>query len=256
MSRPRCAGEQPVTGAPPPFDLGQDRVHVWRAALDQPAPVVEAMSRHLSADETARADALAFEQGRRRFVVGRGLLRAILSRYLGVDPAEVALSQRPGGKPELAGGTRLRFNVTHSAGIALYAIGDGREVGIDLEVERPVRDVVRLAELSLSRRERTELFRLPLSALSRVFLQCWTRKEACMKAIGEGLVRLPAEVEVTVAPGEPPRLLSVGGDPQTARRWELADLHGIPSAVATVAVEGSGWQLERFVANPAGESAP
>ena len=259
MSRPRCGEELLAPGHTPPPELGHDAVHVWRAVLDQPAAPVAAMARHLSAEETARADTLAFAQGRRRFVVGRGLLRVILSWYLRVAPAAVPLDRRRDGKPELRGGSRLRFNVTHSAGIVLYAVAWGREVGIDLEVDRPLPRVARIAARALSSRERAVLFRIAPSLRPRAFLQCWTRKEACMKATGEGLVRPPAEVEVTVAPAERPRLLSIGGDRRAARRWELADLVGLSSAVATVAVEGSGWQLGRFLVDPAvlaGEAGP
>lgn len=204
----------------------------------------------LSAEESARAALYRFARDRQRFLAGRALLRALLGRYLGVEPAEVRLRQGPRGKPALErqedpGG--LRFNLSHSDGLALYAVTRGREVGVDVERVRPDVEWERLAERFYSPAEVTALKSLALSrhpeapalACARAFYSAWTRKEAYLKAKGEGLAASLDSFTVSLAPGEPPRLLDVEGDPGETSRWSLRELLPAPGFVGALAVEGS-----------------
>jgi 4'-phosphopantetheinyl transferase len=223
--------------APHPAGLCPGEVHVWAACLDEPRE--GALQRLLSPDEQARATRFRFPRDRRRFVVGRGLLRGLLGRYLGVDPGTLCFNYGSRGKPSLAGGERhLSFNVTHSGALALLAFARDRELGVDLECERPLPDAEEIAQRYFSPQEGTTLGRLPRREREPAFFRCWTRKEAFIKATGDGLSRPLDGFDVTFAPGVPARLLRVEGEPGATERWWLEELKPAEGFVAALAVEG------------------
>lgn len=227
--------------------LGNNRVHVWCASLDLPAPQVSSLQRTLSTDELTRAERYYLRQVRGRFVVARGLLRAILSRYLGMAAGHLRFRYGPNGKPKLdkkTGGESLRFNVTHSQGLALYAIARDREVGIDVEYILPDLAGEEIAERFFSPREVAALRALPVELQPEAFFNCWARKEAYIKAKGAGLSLPLDQFDVSLAPEEPVALLSTRGDSLEAARWALRALDTGPDYAAALAVEGHGWQLK------------
>lgn len=232
--------------APAEPSLSGDRVHVWRASTDRPAWPVEWLEGTLSGNERRRADRFHTAPDRRRFVVRRGVLRAILARYLRVAPDRLELGVEGGGKPALVGpstGAQLTFNCSHSHGLALYAMARGRAVGVDLEKMRPLADADRILEWICAPAERSALSALGPAERLAAFFRCWTRKEAWVKAHGDGLARELAGVEVSVAPDEPARLERLDGDPRAAARWSLATLHPAEGYAGALAVEGRGWRL-------------
>ncbi len=234
---------------PPPenLTLGNDEVHVWRAFLDLPASQVQSLQQTLVAEELRRAERYYFQKDREHFIVARGLLRAILGRYLRIEPSQLRFCYGPHGKPELAGqtgGEALRFNVSHSHGLALYALTRDRKIGVDLERIRPDLADEKIAERFFSPREVAVLRALPTNMQPEAFFACWTRKEAYLKARGEGLALCLDQFDVSLAPGEPAALLSTNGDPQEVSRWSLQELDPGPGYVAALAVEGHAWQLK------------
>jgi 4'-phosphopantetheinyl transferase len=199
----------------------------------------------LSADERDRAARFHFDRDRRRFMAGRGLLRLILARYLDRPPGSLRLSYGPRGKPALAesrGTPPLRFNVSHAAGLALYAVGRDRELGVDVERIAPELEAG-IAERFFSPREVAALARVPPDRRSESFFACWTRKEAYVKAKGDGLALGLDQFDVSLAPGEPAALLHVDGDPGETVRWSLLALDPGTGYAAALAVEGAGWRL-------------
>jgi 4'-phosphopantetheinyl transferase len=150
------------------------------------------------------------------------------------------------GKPALAGDTgadAIRFNAAHSLGVALYAVTRGREVGIDLEHIRFDLAVMEIAERFFSRREVATLRTLPTEAQRQAFFRCWTRKEAYIKARGEGLSLPLDQFDVSLTPAEPAAVLGTQRDPSETARWSLQELPLAPDYVAALAVEGHGWRL-------------
>ncbi len=233
---------------PPPETLRveSDEVHVWRASLDLTVPQVQSLQQTLAADEQRRAGRFYFQKDRDHFIVGRGLLRAILGQYLKIEPSHLRFRYTPHGKPFLVretGGDRLRFNVSHSHGLALYAITRGRELGVDLERIRPELADEQIAERFFSPREVAVLRALPTNMQQEAFFNCWTRKEAYIKARGEGLTLRLDQFEVSLAPEEPPALLYTNGDSQEASRWSLQNLTPGPGYAAALIVEGDDWRL-------------
>lgn len=233
---------------PPPaqFTLKDDDVHVWRAGLEQPEGLIRQLRQTLSAEEQERADRFRFDVHRNHFIVGRGLLREIIGRYLNVEPGRLQFCYGPQGKPGILnsdGDPGLRFNLAHSGQLALCAVTRNREIGVDLEYVRPVLDMDLVAERNFSPRENAVLQALPASERQLAFFNCWTRKEAYIKAIGEGLSRPLDQFDVSLAPGEPARLLWVAGNPQEASCWSLRELAVAAGYVAALAVEGQDWSL-------------
>jgi 4'-phosphopantetheinyl transferase len=226
--------------------LHSDEVHVWRAALDVPESQVWSLWDMLTTDECQRAERYVFQKDRTHFVVARGLLRVLLGRYLRQGPQYLRFIYGPHGKPALAtdtGGVALHFNVSHSHGLALYAITRGREVGVDIERIRSEVVQEQVAEHFFSPREVTVLRALPSPLQATAFFACWTRKEAYIKAIGDGLALPLDQFDVSLAPGEPAALLHTTWDPQEAARWALQDLAPAPGYRAAVAVAGHDWHL-------------
>jgi 4'-phosphopantetheinyl transferase len=200
----------------------------------------------LSADERARADRFYFQKDRERFIVGRGLLRTILGLYLDTKPEHLRFCYSSYGKPALSkgrGSDTLHFNLSHSDRLALYALTGSREVGVDLERNRPELAVDEIAEHLFSPREVAMLRALPPSMRQEAFINCWTRKEAYIKARGDGLAIPLNEFDVTLVPGEPACLRSTRGDPHEASRWSLQELAPGPGYVAALAIEGHNWRL-------------
>ena len=241
--------------APHPVPLEEQELHVWRASLDA-FPEASTLTAGLSADEQQRAGRFRVPQVRSRFIAARSILRNILGRYLECAPSQVRFHYREHGKPFLAPNSfrdDLRFNLSHSHGLALYAVSRARDVGIDLERIRPDRDHERLAERFFSPREAAALRDVPSEARIDAFFRCWTRKEAYLKARGEGLAIPLASFSVSLAPGEPAALVSVDGDEREAARWWLSSIHPGSGFAAALAVEGApsglrlwDWQVRPF----------
>jgi 4'-phosphopantetheinyl transferase len=225
---------------PEHIPCGSADVHVWCATLDPPRSRVQTLFSLLSPDERQRAARYYFQKDRDRFIVGRATLRLILGRYLACPSDRLRFTYNEYGKPALhraRGCDALRFNVSHSHGLAMFAITRGREVGLDVELIR--RDLpLEIAERFFSRREVSMLQALPTSQQTRAFFNCWTRKEAYIKARGEGLSRALHQFTVSLIPGEPAALLSAENDPGEAFRWSFQELAPDPAYAAAIAAEG------------------
>ena len=232
--------------SPEPLALGDKEVHVWHASLDLSVSQIQRLGHTLSAEERKRAERYRFPKDRERFIAARGLLRTILGRYLKTEPGRLRFCYNSCGKPELAGETgngSLRFNVSHAHERALYAVTYGRAVGVDIEYIRPDLVGEKMAERFFSPREVAVLRALPEHMQTRAFFNCWTRKEAYIKARGQGLSIALDRFDVSLTPGAPAALLSVDGDPQEASRWSLRELSVGSDYVAALAAEGQDPQL-------------
>lgn len=231
----------PTFRCPPPVSLQGlgDAVHVWQASTQVPVGRLADLTQVLAPDEQERAGRFYFDRDRRRYVVARGLLRMILGRYLHCDPAALRFRYGPYGKPHVAEpATTLQFNLSHAGDVILYAVTDHVRVGIDVERVDRREDVMSLARRFFSERERTLLRSLPAAKQQTAFFACWTRKEAFIKAIGEGLSYPLDAFDVTVAPETPAALLHTRTDPMAAARWRMYDLAPGPGYTAALAVEG------------------
>jgi 4'-phosphopantetheinyl transferase len=233
--------------APSQAWLAGREVHVWQVPLDAGAAGLSAFSAILSADEQARTERLVCQNDKARFIVAHGMLRWLLSGYVGVAPEALSFRRGPHGKPELhgSGGQQaVRFSMSHSGGTALYAVAKGRCVGTDVEVVRSL-DISSIAERFLSPAERAALGSLPEGEAVPAFFRSWTLKEAYSKARGLGMLLAFERFTVTVGVDEPATLLGVDGEPDEPARWSLCDLHVGEGCAAALAVEGCWWSLKQ-----------
>jgi len=224
-----------------PF-LGKNEVHIWRAYLNQPPAIVRSLSKILTPDEQQRASKFRFLKDRDHFVLARGALREILSRYLNIESYKIGFIYNAYGKPGLSrefDNEPLRFNVAHSHEIAVYAITYGSALGIDVEFIREDLDGLKIAERFFADCEISMLRGLPSGAQTSAFFNCWTRKEAFIKALGEGLSHPLDHFVVSLIPGDPAQLIKTYRDPEAISRWSLVDIALDPGYVAALAVEGS-----------------
>jgi 4'-phosphopantetheinyl transferase len=220
---------------------GEGAVHVWRADLACGDAELARLEAFLDEAELARARRFHFERDRRNFTAARGILRELLGRYLGCPPASIRFRQGPHGKPALdQAALDLEFNLSHSNGRALFAFSIGREVGVDLEAgARLGDDWPGLGRRIFSAREQEELARQPIPSRRDAFLNGWTRKEAYLKATGQGLVNGLKEIEVRLDLALSAAFLSE----DIAARWTLIDLRAASGWASALVVAGAGAQF-------------
>jgi 4'-phosphopantetheinyl transferase len=226
--------------------LEDDEVHVWSVRLDLPSDVAHRLQHTLDSDEVSRAGRFHFEKDRNHFIVGRALLRTILGSYLNLDPMILRIGYGRQGKPFLPDHAALRFNLSHSAGMALIAVTLNREIGIDLERIRPEFATEAIAEQFFSHQETSTLRALRTDEQPEAFFNCWTRKEAYLKARSDGLSFPLDEFSVSLIPGEPAALLNFASEPDEMGRWSLIHLSPGLGYVGALAVAGHGLQLRTF----------
>lgn len=179
---------------------GAQDIHVWAAGLDQPLEHISAFKVTLAPDEMERAARFHFERDRNRFIAGRGILREILGSYLETGPSQLCFEYSPRGKPRLKTideRPHLHFNAAHSEDLILIAVTQLYPVGIDVERVRPISELENIATQYFSAGEAADLMALPKDEQVRSFYRLWTRKEACLKATGEGLSGSTRENEST-----------------------------------------------------------
>jgi 4'-phosphopantetheinyl transferase len=239
----------PSTWDTPPETLllSVGEAHVWRLNLNLQHKLLLDLERTLSEDEIQRADRFYFRQDRERFVASHGWLREILGRYLHVEPQQLQFCNNSHGKPSLDGISakhRLCFNLSHSHQIGLLALCLDRDIGVDIEHIRPERDAVQIAQRFFSTYEVTTLLAVPDDLQEEAFFNCWTRKEAYIKARGEGLAMPLDRFSVTLLPGETALLLHTLPDPEEASRWSLFHIDPEPGYVGALAVEGRVSRLQ------------
>ena len=221
-------------------------VHVWRVRLNQTDGRVQQLQQNLSDDERLRVERFHFDRDRRRFMVSQGMLRLIIGDYIDMEPSRLQFYSGHRGKPYLKhslGNVPLQFNLAHSKEIVLYAFTCSREIGIDVEYVRDMLDAEKIALTTFSSLENKVLQSLPEYQRQEAFFNCWTRKEAYIKAIGNGLYHALDRFDVSLAPGEPARLVSVEGSAEQASCWFMKSLTPEDGYVAALAIKGSDFCL-------------
>ena len=216
--------------------LREHEVHVWRAGLQQPQIIFDKLYAVLSDEERSRAERFRCAASRRRFIVARGVLRKILSRYLGAQADELRFAYEVHGKPRLLSEQLLSFNLSHAEDMALYAITPTAEIGVDVEYLLREVAVDKIAKRFFSTQETSTLLALPESQRTEAFFNCWTRKEAFLKAIGEGLSHPLNRFDVSLAPGEPAVLLATRPDLQEVNKWAMFALNPGGDYIGALAV--------------------
>lgn len=230
---------------PGPLLLLSNAVHVWRVDLHYSSTCCRQFESLLSKEERTKANLFKFAHLRSQYITCRAILRSILSGYICQRPETLTILTGPCGKPFLqqpAHDQTLEFNVSHSQQLALIAVTRGRSVGIDVEWIDPELPIDLLSSYILSSREEAALQALPPSWKRKAFYHGWTRKEAFLKARGDGLsIPLP-HCEVSLSPDNA-ALLQVAWNPTETGCWSLRQLDPAPWYTAAIAIRGHNWKL-------------
>ena len=229
----------------PGFALSDGVAHVWAACLDVPENELRSFADVLASEERMRACRFRYDIHRNRFIAGRGLLRTILGRYLDVLPSNIQFAYGKNGKPYLSSnGQSLEFNLAHSEHIALIAVATGGEIGVDVERVRFLNDFDELVARFFSQRETQEFRQLGNEEQPNAFFNLWTRKEAWLKATGEGIVHSLKHVEVSFLPGVRARFLSLPTESGEPSRWKLRELSPARDFVGALATSAGVSRVE------------
>jgi 4'-phosphopantetheinyl transferase len=227
--------------------ISDDEIHVWRAPLNLSKVMLDSLAGSLDNDEQTRASRFHFDHHRNHFVAGRGWLRTITGWYLKTDPARVVFKYSDYGKPSIRENETipLHFNLAHSGDLALYAFTLRRDLGIDIEVVDPKFSSEEIARQFFSQKEVTALLEFPIEQRPHAFFDCWTRKEAFIKAQGMGLSLPLDQFEVSLEHDQP-ALLHTAWDPAEAARWSLINIDAAPGYAAALAVRADQYSLKHF----------
>jgi len=233
----------PVGGFEEPGSLGPYDVHVWCIPLDVGAAAVNRLARSLSIDERTRAQRFRAERDARRYIAAHGALRRLLARYMNEREDRIEFRYGASGKPAVecpVGATRIRFNMSHSGSIALIALCARAEIGIDVEQVRDISDAAGVVHTFFTPDEAQRWRALPASGRTQAFYDGWTRKEALVKAVGDGLSMALDSFEVPLNPGESGTITLPR---QGALAWSILDVSPSPGYSAALAIPAELWNV-------------
>jgi 4'-phosphopantetheinyl transferase len=242
--------------APRTLELRPGEVHIWRGSLSQQRDGVAELWPHLSEEEQTRASRFHFPEDSDRYILTHGMLRDILLRYRPLVPTPLCISLGPKGQPYLpqpSDGSGLRFSLSHSSSLALFAITLDRKIGIDVEPSSNAADWQAIANRFFSALECQYLFSLPLAEQGQAFLSLWTRKEAYVKARGEGL-SLPLDSFSILASRDGTLQVNDNNDPATGPTWSFLSLTPDEHHLGALAIDGRPARVLFWDCNPAHSS--
>ncbi|MBI3153479.1 MAG: 4'-phosphopantetheinyl transferase superfamily protein [Chloroflexi bacterium] len=224
-----------ISPAPLSSPLTGSDLHVWCAALSGSPQKLTHYSSLLSPDETARANRFYFERDRHRYIFGRGILRILLSSYLGKEASRITFLYGQHGKPAIE--APLHFNLAHSNDWAVFVFVRDSEIGIDIEHIRPLQDADDFARQFFTTNESAWINSLPHDQKWNGFYKLWTCKEAYLKANGSGLTVPLNQAEISFSKNDTAKLTSIGGDVKEASKWRLELFKPVEGYQAALAIE-------------------
>jgi 4'-phosphopantetheinyl transferase len=231
----------------PGLTLPEDEVHLWRVDLEALRTDESRWQKLLSSDEAARAARFHSPLDRNRFAASRALLRLLLGSYLQTDPDRLSFSYSKKEKPYLApphSESGISFNISHSGEVALLAFARRREIGVDVEQLHRNIEIDSIARRFFSLHEQQQLAALRKEEQFDAFFRCWTRKEAYIKATGEGLSLPLDQFDVSIAVGDADALIATRPDASAATLWSIRDIPAGAGYVGAICVRGRDWRLK------------
>lgn len=220
--------------------IGPNEVHLWQSSLHTIPERLGCFRKVLGAEELSRSERLRTEEARQSFIVARGIARYLLGRYLARPPEAILIGYGEHGKPEVPG---LHFSISHSGQVALFAFAAACAVGVDVEELRSLPNQDQLAERFFAPVEAAALRDAAPDIRELAFFNCWTRKEAYVKALGHGLGIALNEFQVSFAPQEDPRIIHIGGKASSASEWHVHAVNPKPGYVGALVYQSS-WPLQ------------
>ncbi|MDP9177438.1 MAG: 4'-phosphopantetheinyl transferase superfamily protein [Gemmatimonadota bacterium] len=212
------------------FDLPHDEVHLWESSLSVDDSELARILDLLSPVDRWAADEFSHVPARKQYIVSRGMLRQLLSGYIGIAPQEIQFTIEGAGKPVLAGERSVDFNLTHSGDLTLLGVAR-RPLGVDMERVREMPRAIELAKRYYSPAQHEEIAATPDDTRSRRFLGMWVRREAYAKALGTSVWRALGDRQIT-----------------TDHTVQFVDYSA--EYVAAIAAPGNDWKIVRCGAIP------
>jgi 4'-phosphopantetheinyl transferase len=224
---------------------GENIVYIFSVCFNDFWNISEKLFKNLSADEIKRAKRFHFENDKKHFIIGRGILRSLLGKFLNTEPSSIAFSYAKNGKPSIVipADNNLFFNISHSHNRIVLALSYAADLGIDIEFRKELLDIDRLAKNYFSMNENKIFSRLTEQEKSGAFFDCWTRKEAFVKAVGGGLTIPFNSFDVSVESCKSPKLLRVGGNYTTVEEWQLFNLQMAKGYSGALAIKANNVAL-------------
>jgi len=229
------------------FLIDENAIHIWLIDVAQQQPHLDDLFQALSTEEQTSANRFKFSQDAHSFIASHAILRLLLSRYLAIQPQHISFQQNQYGKPFLTQKTEIEFNLSHTKNYALIAINKNEPVGIDIEyTKRNKMGYLDLAKRFFSAYEHTTLQSLPKAQQTLGFYHAWTRKEAFIKAIGQGIAFNLNQFDVTLAPQTPTQLLAIQGSTEKAQHWQLESFYPVEDYCGAIAWKGKPKTLKFY----------
>lgn len=229
--------------------IGQGEIHLWRARLERTPSFLSRLIQSLSSDEIERAESFRFESDRNQFIACRGILRMLLGIYLNAMPTSLQFCFGLHGKPYLKDvgmHTNLQFNLSHSDGLALYAVAEAANIGVDIERIRPLPEAEDIARQFFTSLEQTKIKQLPAADRAEGFLRFWTLKEAYLKASGTGIVQDLSKPDVSWSLETSAGTFGSKANEQEVEFWTLKTERPWPGYVGAIAIPGCGWEVKHL----------
>ncbi len=223
---------------PDKFVLNKNETHIWCADLNRSDLAEKDFTKVLSRDESERASKFRFSVDCKRFIARRGILRLLVGEYIKMSPEKVVFQYGEQGKPFVSGNSAFHFNLSHSENIILFAFTEEHELGIDVEYTNRMIELKEIATRFFSPNETKVLLNLSEKHQPKGFFNCWTRKEAFIKAVGQGLSFPLDEFEVSLKPSDEARLIATHWNPDDVDKWSLRSFEPAEKFVGAIAVKG------------------
>jgi 4'-phosphopantetheinyl transferase len=226
--------------------LSPTDIHVWKANLDISLSFQNNLWETLSEEEKSRANRLLFPHLRVRYIAARGILRRLLAQYLLIPATDIQFKYGKQGKPFLINFPDFKFNLSHTGDLAVFAFATDMTLGIDIELINPKIDMKVIAPNFFSKNEVTALFKLPSKERPLAFFNCWTRKEAFIKAKGGGLSIPLDQFEVTLLPEDTPKILTIDWAPEEVINWSIFSFEVGENFVGALMTDGNASQVSYY----------
>ena len=221
--------------------LPSNTVHLWTGQFDRLHTKRAEFESLLTDDERKRAERFISDMVRDKFILARGWLRTVLSQYLDQSPESIVFTYGKRGKPSIHN-SDIHFNLSHSDNVLMLGVIKDREIGVDVEQIHPQPNMALIAHDNFSAKEFTALYELPETERLHAFYNCWTRKEAYIKAVGDGFALPLQDFDVTLKPDTPPRFLRIKDDDPA--KWSLLHIDTLDDAIGAVCVKGAMPQIK------------
>lgn len=207
--------------SPKTLELSDSKIDVWSVNINNYTNKLFDYWELLSSSEKEKADRFRFEKDKNCYVIARGLLRILLSRYLNIKSQKINFRYAEKGKPYLEHPSNIKFNLSHSKNYIVLAFTKNIELGIDVEYAKNNLEILQVAESFFSKQEIKALKSVQSIYRLSAFYNCWTRKEAFIKATGDGLSFPLNQFTVSLESSESAELIETLWDNKEKDLWSL-----------------------------------